>query len=1291
MKKSLLFILLVEIKIFLVYNLNFTGTGSKQVKMNIEHFLEGSRCRWILIVILLISRHFSLPLISQDRVKFERISVAQGLSQSAVFAILQDKRGFIWLGTEDGLNRYDGYHFVEYKHDPDDPTSLSNNVVLAIYEDRSGALWIGTEMGLNRFNRETETFIRYKQSEIPHSLSNKNVLSIREDKEGVLWIGTIGGGLHRLDRERKQFKHYRKISGDSSSLSSDVVNTIYEDKSGVLWIGTGGGLNVFHKETGTFSCYRHEPGNPHSLSNDEVTAIFEDDTEILWVGTKDGFNRFDRQKGVFKHYKDNAKNSKSISHNFIYSIIEGDEDNTNVLWIGTYGGGLNRFDRHTQGFTHWQHRADNPDSISNNYIHFIYRDKGGILWIGTDSGLNKFDRKKEKFAHWNVEQDDSSFLINRQVWAIYKDREGLLWFGTDEGFTQLNRATGKHIHWSHDPNNPNSLSCDRVQEIYEDRAGMLWLGTHGGGLNRFDRQKKKFTRYKNDPSDTNSLSHNIVYAIFEDSAGELWIGTEEGLDRLDRKTGYFTHWINDPGNSSSLSNNVINTIYEDSSKTLWIGTEGGLNRFDRKNGTFRHWMKEPSDPGSISDNLVIQIYEDQSGTLWIGTAWGLNKFDRENDQFTRFNRKHGLPNERIYGILEDEHGRLWLSTNRGISRFDPSTEEFRNYDVHDGLQSNEFHGGSCYKSADGGMFFGGINGFNFFYPNKIEDNPHTPPIVITDFRILNEPAAIGEDSPLKQAISEADEIVLSYRHYVFSFEFAALDFTTPGKNRYKYKMEGFDKGWIRTDAGKRFVSYTNLSPGHYIFMVRGSNNDGIWNEEGVSIDIIIKPPFWLTWWFKIVLGVAFIWMLFFGYRYRTKRLRRKLDHQKRVQDILRKSRDLADFRRAEVEKLIAAISALLIAVDSNGEIFQWNETAEKCFGIKGTRTRGQLFVDVLRDYIPGDKLEEIMDRGLGEGHDTPIKNFEIPIDLKDKGTRLLLSAVNPILDRSGKKLGFLLLAEDITRRKEEERQRNLSQKLESLGQMAGNIAHEIKTPLQYIAHNGQFVCDSFRDLVKFFEMVNECLNEIENSDKKHVAEKIKQIIDEYDIREILKEIPKASDQIVSGVSKVSNIIQSMKEYSHPGRGVMEKADINKLLESTVVLVRNEKNKTLEIETELYKQLPQVACYPGELNQVFMNLLINAADAIQEKGEPGFIKITTAREGGEVIVSMSDNGCGIPDSIKDNVFNPFFTTKEVGKGTGQGLSTAYKIIIEKHKGKLYFKSSTGEGTTFYIHLPFQGES
>jgi PAS domain S-box-containing protein len=507
---------------------------------------------------------------------------------------------------------------------------------------------------------------------------------------------------------------------------------------------------------------------------------------------------------------------------------------------------------------------------------------------------------------------------------------------------------------------------------------------------------------------------------------------------------------------------------------------------------------------------------------------------------------------------------------------------------------------------------------------------------------------------------------------------------------YQYKMEGFDKEWINTDASKRFAPYTKLPPGHYTFRVRGSNNDFKWNEAGVSVKVIITPPFWKTWWFQIFLGAAFVLVLTGGHLYRTKRLRDKLSEQKRVQDILRKSRDLAEFRRAEVEKLIAAISALLIAVDSDGEIFQWNETAEKFFGIRVNSTKGRFFVDLLKDCIEPGKLQEIIERGL-HGEVNTIQNFEIPVILEKKGERLLLSTINPILDRSGQRLGFLLLAEDVTRRKEEERQRFLSQKLESLGQMAANIAHEIKNPLQYIGNNGCFISDSISDFSKFYNFINQCLTDIEQAGGKDVSERIKEKMIQYDIAYILDEVPRASDQIVSGVSRLSGIIQSMKEFAHPGRGVMEKADVHQLLESTLVMLRNKRKKMLDIQTDLCHTLPRVACYPGELSQVFLNLLINAADAIQEKGEPGVIKITTRIKNGKMEVSIADTGCGIPEAIKEDVFHLFFTTKGVDKGTGQGLSMAHKIITEKHKGKLFFESKVGVGTTFYIHLPIEGEN
>jgi PAS domain S-box-containing protein len=440
------------------------------------------------------------------------------------------------------------------------------------------------------------------------------------------------------------------------------------------------------------------------------------------------------------------------------------------------------------------------------------------------------------------------------------------------------------------------------------------------------------------------------------------------------------------------------------------------------------------------------------------------------------------------------------------------------------------------------------------------------------------------------------------------------------------------------------------------------------------------------------IGILLLLFVFFFFRYRTRLLKQKIAEQKKAQETLIESRDLAEFRRAEIEKLVAAISSLLIAVDSDGKIFQWNETAENFFNIPAKMSMGQYFTDVLKDYIHPGKLTDILEKGLAGKEGKYVNNFEISIDLKDKGIRLLLTIINPITDSNGKRLGFLLLAENITHHKEEECRRNLSQKLELLGQMAGNIAHEIKIPLQYIGHNSQFVCESFTNITQFYETVFACLPEMEQSNKKDAAQKIREIIKRCDIEYLLREIPQACNQMADGVATICSIIHSMKEYSHPGRGVMEKADINKLLCTTIVIVQNKINKALNIKTKYNEELPKISCYPGELNQVFMNLMGNALDAIQEKNnpeEPGIIKITSTLKDNEIIVTIADNGCGIPDNIKDNVFNPFFTTKEIGKGTGQGLSMAHNIV-EKHKGKIYFKSKAGEGTTFYIHLPIEGE-
>ena len=791
---------------------------------------------------------------AQDNdIRFERISLEQGLSQSVVLCILQDSRGFMWFGTQDGLNRYDGYEFTVYKHDPENPNSLSDNFVQAIYKDQSGALWIGTNgRGLDRFDRGTEQFTHYPNDpDDPHSLSNNDVQTIYEDQSGVLWIGTNGGGLNRFDRETEQFVRYQNNPNDPHSLSNNSVLSIYKDREGVLWIGTyGGGLDRFDREAEQFIHYQNDPDDPHSLSDNTVCSIYQDREGVLWIGTQEGgLNRFDRDTEQFTHYQNDPNDPHSLSNNDVHSIYQ---DREGVLWIGTVGGGLGRFDRDTEQFIHYQTDPNDPYSLSDNTVYSIYQDQAGVLWIGTfGGGLNKFDRSTERFACYQPDPNDPHSLSDSSVWSIYQDQEeeGVLWIGVDGGLNRFDRDTDQFTHYQNVPTDTHSLSDNTVYSIDQDREGVLWVGT-GAGLDRFDRETEQFVHY---PAP-------LTLSIYHDREGVLWIGTVDGgLGRYDREAEQFTFYKNDPSDPHSLSDNTVMLVYKDREGVLWIATfNGGLDKLDRETKQFAHYQNDPNDPHSLSNNTVLSVYQDREGVLWIGTAGGgLCKFDRASETFTHYREKDGLPNDTVYGILEDDHGNLWLSTNVGLSKFDPQTETFKNYDAEDGLQSNEFNMSAYYKSSSGEMFFGGINGFNAFYPDDVKDNPYIPPIVITDFQLFNETVAVGGDSPLRKPIAETKEIELSYKDDFFTFEFAALHYSSPEKNQYAYMMEGLDTDWNYVGT-RRFAGYTSVPPGKYTFRVKGSNSDGVWNEEGVSIRIIITPPFWQTWWFRILVTLLVV-------------------------------------------------------------------------------------------------------------------------------------------------------------------------------------------------------------------------------------------------------------------------------------------------------------------------------------------------------------------------------------------------------------------------------------------------
>ena len=832
-----------------------------------------------------------------SNLRFERLTIEDGLSQNTVRAILQDQHGFMWFGTQDGLNKYDGYTFTVYKHNPEEPSTISDNFIRVIFEDQAGTLWLGTNGGLNQFDPAGQSFMAFRHDpDNPQTLSSDTVSDIFQDQTGRLWIGT-DAGLNLFDPAGGTVRRYQHDPADATSLGHDMVRDIYQTEDGLLWIGTeGGGLDKFDPTSQTFSHYSHQPDDPASLSHDDISVVLGDGRGGLWITTEGGgLNHFDPASETFTTYRNDPDDPTSLPDDNLRSIYL---DPSGLLWVGSWGGGLSRFDPASQTAITYPYDPLNPNSISGNQILAIYEDQGDVFWVGSNgTGLSKFKRATEVFAHYTNTASAAQRLSDNIVWSVIEDPNGLLWVGTSSGLNQIDRVGGTITVYRHDPADPTSLSSDFIPVVLADPAGGLWVGADEGGLNHFDPTSQTFTAYRYDPADPASLSDDDVWSMFQDREGRLWLGTwGGGLNLFQPDSQTFVRYQHDPADPASLSDDVIRVIRQDHSGMLWLGTNGGgLERFDPDSETFSHFVNDPADLQSLSGNVVRAILEDSHQTLWVGVdGGGLNKFDPATETFGHYREQDGLPNDTIYGILEDDQGYLWLSTNNGLSRFDPANETFKNYNLSDGLQSNEFNQGAYSKSPAGELFFGGVNGFNAFFPAKIQENLHPPPLVLTSFQIFNK--AVQPPQPL----AELTNLDLSYQDSVFSFEFAALDYTAPKENQYAYKLEGFDDDWI--EAGpRRFATYTNLDGGDYTFRVRGANNDGVWGEQEVAVAINLTPPPWQTWWAYLLYALTAAGLIFVYVRLRTlaqarelAKQRRELEQERRVAEQLRQVDRLKD-------------------------------------------------------------------------------------------------------------------------------------------------------------------------------------------------------------------------------------------------------------------------------------------------------------------------------------------------------------------------------------------------------------
>jgi ligand-binding sensor domain-containing protein len=824
----------------------------------------------ILTVLALL---YCLPVTAQtgiSTIKFDNVSIKDGLSQSSPNCILQDHRGLLWIGTDDGLNKYDGYEFRVYKPDQHDNYSISNSRILSLCADPSGDIWLGTNGGgLNRYDRDHDRFTHFLTDDTDSAtIAGDIVYCLMVVEDSLLWIGT-NNGLSVLDIRKNRVIPREQLPSALSQIYGLDILSMAIDKNNVIWLGVETGLFHYDQAKMKLEAVNFPGDNSHLPAGVGVTVLMSDSKNNLWVGTSSGIAFMKNGAEIFTRPAGIPVSGNNASNGIIKAILEDDNNN---IWIGSFGSGLDIYSPISGELMNFVYDYNNPYSLSSNEVLSLFIDHSGIVWAGTN-GLDKYNRRKEKFTLYDYVPYTREKLIFRNIHPIYEDFHGILWVGSKaDGLHVLDRKNRDYFHLTHIPGNANSLSSNHIRYVKEFPEGTLWVGTEDQGLNRIilDEARKpvRFKSYQSEANNPNSITSNKIYSIFNDKNGKLWIGTDNGLTIMDTETETFTRYLPDPDNPNSISNTTVFSIFGDNSGEIWLATDFGINRYNAATGGFEHFIQNENDTNSLIHNEILSFYEDRKGDLWIGTyGKGLEKYDRKNGIFVHFANTKGLSTAVIYGILADETDNLWLSTNNGIIKFNPSTGEINQFTIEDGLQSNEFNGNSYFKSHTGEMFFGGQYGFNCFYPARVIIDTVAPAIILSDLQVHNRSVIPGEHSPIDKHISEVNEIRLNYKENNFTLYFSALHFGNPARNSYKYKLEGFDDDWVEV-GNKRFVSYTSLPYKNYVFRVIASNTDGVWNEKGLSVKIRIKPPFWSTLWFRIFFILSVLALVVYLVRWR---------------------------------------------------------------------------------------------------------------------------------------------------------------------------------------------------------------------------------------------------------------------------------------------------------------------------------------------------------------------------------------------------------------------------------------
>jgi signal transduction histidine kinase/ligand-binding sensor domain-containing protein len=1164
-----------------------------------------------------------------EKMSFKTLTPDMGLSHGDVVCFCQDHEGYLWIGTVDGLNKYNGVSFTVYKYNQKDTTSIPNNCIICIYEDKKNNLWVGTANsdGLCRYNRERDNFERIYYKDEKNKKIENIVTALFEDNTNKLWVST-SNGIYWFDVEKRIFHPcFTNVYGKDILVN---FNEIHQDKNGILWFTSEdpvyGGIfkyNPITKETDHYNT-QHPI---FRLKENAVYSLIIDKNNNIWTGGfSTGLSMINEQTKTILNYQNQPNNKNSLNNNFIQSLAQNSDGK---IFIGTNGGGLNVFDPVTKIFDHYT-TTKTGGTILSTSIKKLYIGRDGILWMGCwGGGVSIYDKRFEKFPKYK--QDKQTGYSFNGVTCFAEDLNGNIWIATDgRGITFFNPKEKKFVRYLSDNNNPQTLTSDKVLAVETDNKGGLWAGMWEGGLNYFQINGCQLILKKKYPYvDKTDPKSNSVFRIYRNSTGEIWVGNfETGAYLFDPKTERFKPMFSlKDTNRSIKANSAIIDILSDYQGDVWFATQGtGLIRLNRKTGKYERFLHDEKDSTSISSNGINVIFEDSKNRLWFGSS-GLSLFNRQTNCFTNYSTAQGLTDNLIVGILEDSHHNLWISSDNGISKVTiDSTKDnlklsFRNYSIQDGLQDKVFSKWAYYKSKSGEMYFGGINGFNAFYPDSIIDNPYLPPVHFTDFLLFNKHVVIGaKNSPLKKHISQTQEVVLNYDQSVFTFRFIALNYIFSEKNQYAYKMEGFDKDWNYI-GNKSEATYTNLDPGEYTFRVKASNNDGIWNEKGTSIKITILPPWWQSWWFRILAILTILYSIYSYINYRIHRLeKQKIQLAKMVKERTIQLQEANTSLEEKQEEIFHQNEELQVQKETLLEVNTRLEEKQEEIFHQNEELHAQK--EVLQET--NRTLEEQNEEIESQRNELYQHHNHLEQLVKERTTELV-AALKKAEESDRLKSAFL-----------------------------ANMSHEIRTPMNAIVGFSELLIDP-----------DMAANEKENFTlliRKSSESLLTLINDILDMSKI------QANQLIIDKQPI-NVIEVLKELFETFKLQAQSIGIELILDVGIF------GDNLVCSTD-----------PFRFKQILSNLISNALKFT----ENGFVKFgATIQAHGFITFYVKDTGLGIPKEVGNSIFERFLkiesTKTKLYRGVGLGLSICYNLV-HAMDGNIWYESQLGQGTTFYFTMP-----